>query len=91
MHAQIEHVVRLNWLGCRVKGWGVASLAQTRTMRALWRFRHFIQQAPNVKSRFNDARSFFSCSDWAVFAVIQQMDALKAQEKTRFEEIRRNT
>jgi hypothetical protein len=25
------------------------------------------------------------------FAVIQQMDALKAQEKTPFEEIRRNT
>ncbi|WP_447805909.1 hypothetical protein [Pseudomonas sp. M5A4_2d] len=46
---------------------------------------------PVLKSRFNDARSFFSCSDWAVFAVIQQMDALKAQEKTRFEEIRRNT
>ncbi|WP_143479939.1 hypothetical protein [Pseudomonas azotoformans] len=46
---------------------------------------------PVLNSRFNDARSFFSCSDWAVFTVIQQMDALKAQEKTRFEEIRRNT
>nr|WP_314568839.1 hypothetical protein [uncultured Pseudomonas sp.] len=91
MHAQIEHVVRLDWPGCRVKGQGVASSAQTRTMRALWRFPHFIRQSPNVKSRFNDTRSFFSCSDWAVFAVIQQMDALKAQEKTRFEEIRRNT
>ncbi|UII69314.1 hypothetical protein LVW35_16660 [Pseudomonas sp. HN11] len=81
----------LYWLCCRVKGKGVASSAQTRTMRALWCFRHFIQQSPDVKSRFNDARSFFSCSDWAVFAVIQQMDALTAQEKTRFEEIRRNT
>ncbi|MBP2873586.1 MULTISPECIES: hypothetical protein [Pseudomonas] len=91
MHAQIEHVVRRDWLGCRVKGQGVASQSQTRTMRALWRFPHFIQQSPNGKSRFNDTRSFFSCSDWAAFAVIQQMDALKAQEKTRFEEIRRNT
>jgi len=60
-------------------------------MRPVWRYRHFTQQSPSVKSRFNDVRSFFSCSDWAVLAVIQQMDALKAQEKTRFEEIRRYT
>ncbi len=38
--------------------------------------------------------SFFSCSgsDRVVqCVVIQQMDALKAQEKKRFEEIHRNT
>jgi len=60
-------------------------------MRPFWRYRPFIQQLPSVKRRFNDDRLFFNCSDWAVFAVIQQMDSLKAQEKTRFEEIRRNT
>jgi len=60
-------------------------------MRPLWRYRHSTRQSPSVKSSVNDVRLFFSCSDWAVFAVIQQMDALKAQEKTRFEEIRRNT
>jgi len=60
-------------------------------MRPLWRYRHFVAQSPGVKRSFNDVHLFFSCSDWAVLAVIQQMDALKAQEKTRFEEIRRNT
>jgi hypothetical protein len=33
----------------------------------------------------------FSAARIEQCAVIQQMDALKAQEKTRFEEIRRNT
>jgi hypothetical protein len=34
---------------------------------------------------------FFTCLDWAVFIVIQQMDAPWAQEKKRFEEIHRST
>jgi hypothetical protein len=35
--------------------------------------------------------NFFTCLDWAVFIVIQQMDAPRAQEKKRFEEIHRST
>jgi hypothetical protein len=35
--------------------------------------------------------NFFTCLDWAVFIVIQQMDAPWAQEKKRFEEIHRST
>jgi hypothetical protein len=35
--------------------------------------------------------NFFTCLDWAVFIVIQQMDAPMAQEKKRFEEIHRST
>jgi hypothetical protein len=40
--------------------------------------------SPVLNSRFNDARSFFSCSDWAVFALIQQMDALTGAGKDPF-------
>ncbi|MGE8097145.1 hypothetical protein ACQKP6_04135 [Pseudomonas fluorescens] len=35
--------------------------------------------------------NFVTCPEWAVFVVNQQLDALQAQEKTRFEEIHRST
>ncbi|AZE95228.1 hypothetical protein C4J96_3114 [Pseudomonas orientalis] len=40
----------------------VASRTQTRTMRRLWRYRHFADALRGVKSRFGNIRHFFSCS-----------------------------
>ncbi|WP_313597745.1 hypothetical protein [Pseudomonas sp.] len=80
-----------NWPGRRVAGNGVASWSQTRTMRPVWRYRRFARQAPVLKVIFTPLVHFSAARIRQYFAVIQQMDALKAQEKTRFEEIHRDT
>jgi hypothetical protein len=81
MHAQIEQAMtrQLFRLARKVQVYGITH-ANPYNAAIVWRYRHFACPTPCVNSRFTHIRLFFSCSDWAVFAVIQQMDALKAQE-----------
>jgi hypothetical protein len=59
MHAQIEHVVTNELSMLPGEGKCVATGTQTRTMRPLWRYRHFTHPLPSVKSSFYDVRLFF--------------------------------
>jgi hypothetical protein len=94
MHAQIELCVMCCWLGYAQgfkHGIGRTNPYNAACYAIFSAHRVYKNRGAVLKVVPVTPVNFFTCLDWAVFIVIQQMDAPQAQEKKRFEEIHRST